>query len=508
MGCGPASGDSEERELLHEIRLDPEITYTFTHALTQEVAYAGLVRDRRHALHARIAEAIERGPGGGAPDQLDALAHHAVRAELWDTALRYCREAGARAFKRSAHRGAAAYFRQALVALEHLPSTRETMEQAIDLRLELRHALSPLGEYRQMLDALGEAERLAASLGDQRRHAAIASFLCNALTLRGDLAKAVEHGERAARIATSLEDHALEAVATATLALAHWGAGQLRRAVDAGKRAIPLGAPIHPSPFGIVVPPAIWGRSVAAWALADHGDFEEGRCLATEAVALAAALDHPHSIIFASMGAGRVELRRGDAEDALAILQRAHAVWRTADLPAVLIELAGPLASAYAAMGRAGEAIALLEKAVAQAIALRHRFGHILGTGGLAEAYLAAGRVEDALPLAQLYVKVARTGHLRGVEGSALHLVADVEVHREAPDAEAAARALAAALAIAEELEMRPLAARGWLTRAALDLACGRPGDARRAASIALAQFHTLDMPGFAARAESLLRPA
>ena len=59
------------------------------------------------------------------------------------------------------------------------------------------------------------------------------------------------------RIATSLEDHALEAVATATLALAYWGAGQLRRAVEAGKRAIPLGAPVYPSPFGMVMPPAI-----------------------------------------------------------------------------------------------------------------------------------------------------------------------------------------------------------------------------------------------------------
>ena len=60
---------------------------------------------------------IEHGPGGGAPEQLDALAHHAVRAELWDSALHYCREAGARAFMRSAHRGAAAYFQQALNAL-------------------------------------------------------------------------------------------------------------------------------------------------------------------------------------------------------------------------------------------------------------------------------------------------------------------------------------------------------------------------------------------------------
>jgi len=499
-------GRLQERELLHEIRLDPEITYTFTHALTQEVAYAGLVRDRRHALHARIVDAIERRPGGAGPDQIDALAHHAVRGELWDAALRYCREAGARAFTRSAHRGAAAYFNQALAALEHLPSTRDRMEQAIDLRLELRHALSPLGDYRQMFEALTEAERLAASLGDQRRHGAIASFLCNAFTLRGDFARAVEHGERATTIATSLDDHALEAVATATLSLAHYASGQLRSAVAAGKRTVPLGDPAHSLPFGIVVPPAVYGRSIAALALADLGEFAEGRCLAAEALDIATTLDHPHSVIFASIGVGTVALRRGEAEEALAILEHALALWRTADLPAVLVEFAGPLASAYAATGRAGDAIALIEESVALAMALRQRFGHVVRTGGLAEAYLAAGRVEDAVPMAQLYVEIARSARLRSTEAWGLHLLAEVEMHREAADAEAATATLAAGLALAEELGMRPLAARCRLTEAALAVARDRPEDARNAATLALEQFRALDMPRFATRADAILR--
>ena len=499
-------GRLQERELLHEVRLDPEITYTFTHALTQEVAYAGLVRDRRHALHARIVDAIERRPGGPGPDQLDALAHHAVRGELWEAALRYCREAGARAFTRSAHRGAAAYFNQALAALEHLPSTSDRVEQAIDLRLELRHALSPLGEYRQMFEALSEAERLAASLGDQRRHGAIASFLCNAFTLRGDFARAVEHGERAARIATTLEDHALEAVATATLSLAYYASGQLRSAAAAGKRTVPLGDPAHSLPFGIVVPPAVYGRSVAALALADLGEFAEGRCLAAEALDIATTLDHTHSIIFASIGVGTVALRRGEAGEALAILERALALWRTADLPAVLVEFAGPLASAYAATGRPEDAIALIEECVALAMTLRQRLGHVVRTGGLAEAYLAAGRVEDAVPMAQLYVEIARTASLRSTEAWGLRLLAEVEMHREAADVEAATQALAASLALAEELGMRPLAARCRLTEAALAIARDRIEDARGAATTALAQFRALDMPRFAALADAMLR--
>ena len=46
-------------EFLYETRLFPEREYTFKHALTHEVAYAGLLQERRRVLHARIVEAIE-----------------------------------------------------------------------------------------------------------------------------------------------------------------------------------------------------------------------------------------------------------------------------------------------------------------------------------------------------------------------------------------------------------------------------------------------------------------
>src|SRR5919198_5511271 len=47
-------------EFLYETSLFPERVYTFKHALTHEVAYSGLLHERRRVLHARIVEAIER----------------------------------------------------------------------------------------------------------------------------------------------------------------------------------------------------------------------------------------------------------------------------------------------------------------------------------------------------------------------------------------------------------------------------------------------------------------
>ena len=92
----------------------PEHAYTFKHALTHEVAYRSLLQERRRALHARIVETLETLAGDRLADQVERLADHAVRGEVWDKALRYCRQAGAKAMERSASREAVGCYEQAL----------------------------------------------------------------------------------------------------------------------------------------------------------------------------------------------------------------------------------------------------------------------------------------------------------------------------------------------------------------------------------------------------------
>ena len=164
-------------EFLYETRLFPEQAYTFKHALTHEVAYGSLLQERRRALHARIVEALEGLAGDRLAEQVERLAHHALRGEVWDKALAYCRQAGEKAMARSAYREAVGYFEQALSALPHLPEQRDTREQAIDLRLALRHALLPSGDFGRILASLREAEALAAALDDPRRLGQVSLFL-------------------------------------------------------------------------------------------------------------------------------------------------------------------------------------------------------------------------------------------------------------------------------------------------------------------------------------------
>jgi len=151
-------------EFLYETHLFPEGAYTFKHALTHEVAYGSLLHERRRALHARIVEAIEAVYADHLAEHVEQLAHHALRGEVWHKAMAYCRQAGVKAGARSAYREAGVCFDRALEAIKHLPESQPTLEQAIDLRCELRTALIPLGEIRRVHDLLLEAEILAKAM--------------------------------------------------------------------------------------------------------------------------------------------------------------------------------------------------------------------------------------------------------------------------------------------------------------------------------------------------------
>ena len=137
--------------------------------LTHEVAYGSLLQEPRRALHRRIVIALETLYAHRLAEQSDRLASHALQGEVWDKAVHYFWQAGTRAMAHSAHREAVACFEQALGALSHLSESPATLEQAIDLRFDLRNALVPLREQARIFAYLREAETLVHVLDDRQR---------------------------------------------------------------------------------------------------------------------------------------------------------------------------------------------------------------------------------------------------------------------------------------------------------------------------------------------------
>ena len=196
-------------EFLYETHHFPEPAYTFKHALTQEVAYNSLLLERRRELHARIVEALEALASDRIADQIERLAYHALRGEVWDKAVTYCQQAGVTAYARAAFRESVPSFEQALQALAHLPAHRDTRGRAIDIDLALRESLGALGEYGRQLALLGEAEVLARSLDDRARLVRVLTQIGSVCRQMGDLDGAVTAGLQALDLAAELDNSAL-----------------------------------------------------------------------------------------------------------------------------------------------------------------------------------------------------------------------------------------------------------------------------------------------------------
>jgi predicted ATPase len=124
-------------EFVYETRLFPDPEYTFKHALTHEVAYGSLLRERRRELHRAIAEAIEAASAARPTKQFERLAHHYTEAGLTEQAVDYWQRAGQRAIERSANAEAVANLSRGLDLLEDLPETPDRARQELAIQLGL-----------------------------------------------------------------------------------------------------------------------------------------------------------------------------------------------------------------------------------------------------------------------------------------------------------------------------------------------------------------------------------
>ncbi len=492
-------------EFLYETRLFPEIAYTFKHALTQQVAYETLLQERRRALHARIVETLEALAGERVAEQVERLAHHALRGEVWDKAVAYGRQAGEKALARSAYREATGSFEQALSALPHLPEQRDTLEQAIDLRLALRSALQPSGDYGRILACLREAEALAVSLNDPRRLGQVSLFLSNYFYRSGAYDQAIASGERALALATAGGDVVRHALANFYLGVAYQAQSDYRRAIAYhGQTGAVLEGVRRRERFGLVLLPAVQSRALLATCHAELGTFAEGKALGDEGLRMAEAADHPGSLMFASWGIGLLALRQGDLPKALPRLERAMGLCQDADLPSYFPRMAAALGTAYTLGGHVAEAVPLLTQALEQTMAMETVF-QALCRLSLGEAHLLASQLEDAHALAEAALAHAREHQARGDQAYALRLLGEIAARRAPPEVEGAEDYFRQALALATELGMRPLQAHCHRGLGTLYAKIGRPEQARAELSLAIDLYRAMEMSFWLPQAEAAL---
>jgi len=494
-------------EFLYETTLFPDLEYTFKHALTHEVAYSGILQARRRVVHARITDAIETLYKERLGEYLERLCYHAVRGELWERAYKFLRQAGLKALGRSANREAVNYFEQALEALQQLPESNETNQHAIDLRIELRSALHPLGEFDAVAETLRKAEALAKNLGDERRQGRVLSYLAQSFRLSGDYKSAIQAGQRALAIGEKFGDFGIQAPANFHLGQAFFHLGDHNRAAEYHFNNIrALEGELAKDRLGMAGFPVVFSQGHLAWALGELGRFPEGIAAWQAAMRLAEEVKHPFSEAFAKYCGGFLYLRKGEPEKAIAQLEPGLALCQSMNVRLELPFVATFLGTAYTLSGRVSDGIALLEQAIEEMTTLKIMSGQSWLVGFLALGYLLGGRVQQALELAQRANDMARQYEEHGWIAWTNYALGHAHSARGDAASGAAVAAFKEALEGAQALGMRPLAARCELSLGQL---CRRVHDEQSAHAYltrAVSQLRDMEMPLWVQRAEAELQ--
>jgi class 3 adenylate cyclase/tetratricopeptide (TPR) repeat protein len=496
-------------EFLYETSLFPDLEYTFKHALTHEVTYGGLLQDRRSALHSRIVEAIETLYRDRLGEHTERLAHHALRGDLREKAVRYLRQAGNKSMGRSALQDARAWYEQALSVLDTLPESQSTLDQACEIHLELRPVLFQLAEVRTALEHLRNAEVLAERLNDDRRRGQVCAIMTNIHSLLGELDEACASGVRSLEIARRLGDLRLRILTTGFLEQAHYNRGDYARVVELATENLSV-LPAdwaYESFVGLSTPVSVVDRSWLVRSLAQLGRFAEAAEHADEMIRIADTTHQVHSVGLAYYTGGTRYLLQGDWGQARSKLEHGIAVIRKGNVVVLLRTAVPSSAWALAQLGEATEALSRLREGE-QLLELQAAKGVTTGLGwaypALGRAGLLLGRFDEARSLAERALD--STQGQPGFAAYAHHLLGDITTQPDRHDADSGEAHYQTALALAERRGMRPLIAHCHLGLGKLYRRIGKLREADEHLTTATMMYREMDMRFYLWQAEAELK--
>ncbi len=494
----------QDAEYLYEVRLFPDLEYTFKHALTHDVAHGSLLQERRRDLHARIVETIERLYSDRLDEQIELLAHHALHAELWEKALSYLRQAAEKASTRWAFREAARYLELALVVIGRLADRDSVAEEEIDIRLDLRLALMPAAQNDRITEIIQDAVALAERIGDRRRLALAYAYQAYGAIELCHQPQALKSALRALVLSEEIADSVLTLNARHVLSQVHYTLGDFRQAIEVARPAMEASDDL--------VVDALLKRTYAAipyyllHSRAEVGLFREALADAEIMMRRAEAAGQPFAIAVLGVGAGYVHVRRGAAAQAIPVLERSIKFCQTYSIDIQIPWAASCLGLAYALSGRHEAGIEYAQEGVQRGKALGLTRFQPLRQTFLANAYLIAGRHEDALEAARDAMDRARRYHEPGPEAWALHLIAVSSMEGELPGPRRTEKLFCDALRLADELDMRPLVAHCHMGIGQVHHRLGHLSEAQAEFLEAAALYRQMDMQFYLEQAEANLQ--
>ncbi|HVM97130.1 MAG TPA: sigma 54-interacting transcriptional regulator [Candidatus Acidoferrales bacterium] len=524
-------------ELIYEKALHPELAYMFKHALTHDVAYGSVVRDRRRALHRTIGCAIEELYADRLPEHYETLAHHFSCAEVWERALHYHELSAEKAAETHANRAVVEHCQRALGIAEKLAERVPAADRS-RLNQLIGRACFYLSEYSTSATAYEEA---AAHSSDPQAR----SLLLGAAAFSHFWAHNYEASQKC--ITSGLEVAKAHEVASGeAMAISVRGFyrgvhdGDLDDYERCSLQALAI-CERHPNE-------AVEGFAHMQLVLSAEwrGNYEETFARAATAITFGRRLRAPEIIIFPTWFLGKARCCTGDYGGALELLQEAYDLcdrigdrawksrllntlgWCLAEIgviesarsyneraavlareigdPEILANADINLAMNHLELGSLDDALRYLEpieEMLAQAGDpwMRWRYAlHVLHAR--AQIELARGNVSRVIALTDQELAGARRHHVPKVEARAFTLLARAQL--AADNRDGVREALGNALSIAESIGYR----RGMWEVHTLFAELARRGDDQRAVGHHIARARAALEPAVRSVTDPILRQA
>ena len=445
-------------EFLYEQELYPEAVYAFKHPLTQEVAYHSQLRERRAAVHRRVAEALLELH----PDKLDERA--ALLAQHWEAAgdplaaAQWSARAAAWVGLNDIAE-ALRHWRKVSELVEALPDSAETSALALGARVWRLSYGWRLGISEQEATAHYEAGRdLAERSSDRVNLLLLTAAYATVRGLAGHVEEYGELGEEVDRLGIEIGDPGLRMATLSVTAYARYVRGRLAESLAILDEGIALGAEDPGLGGGIALAcPYAWMLMMRGVILTNMGYPEEAAPMYEGALGAAAEHGDHETETWTHMNyvalartTGQKELALGHATQAYQLAERIgdafSRIWALYNL-----------GYARLMVGETGEAITALERSIE--LGREARTGleqESLRVAGLSEALLGAGDRGRALDAAEESVRLARERGNEGILAVCYRVLAEALLASGGPGKVAAAQeALERATAAAEATGFR-----------------------------------------------------
>jgi hypothetical protein len=212
---------------------------------------------------------------------------------------------------------------------------------------------------------------------------------------------------------------------------------------------------------------------------------------------IARARNHPYALANAMNAWGFLCRRQGIFAAAIPVLEEGLRLSRTLGFRSFVRTLGALLAEVLAETGRTGEAQALLDEDPQPSDSVHGFRPHTL---------LLVGQLHDARVLAGERLARHRERGERGAEAWMLWLLGELAARELPGETGATADRFHQALALADELGMRPLVAHCHLGLGKLSRRTGKPQEAQGLLTIATTMYHEMDMTYWLEQAKPEMR--